>query len=310
MCHVAAEMERHGFDVPLLIGGATTSRVHTAVKIHPNYKRGQTVYVTDASRAAGVVTALMSKEGRSRTFADTRAEYEKIATAHARAQQDKARLPLATARANALKLDWSTYRPVRPSFLGTRRFTDYPLAELVDYIDWSPFFSTWDLTGNSRRSSRTRRSARRRARSTPTRARCLDQIVREGWLRASAVAGFWPAKRGRRRYPALCLRMPQDAARDAAHPASADGAARSAAHQCGAGRFRRAAGLGLTDYVGGFAVTAGLGEEEAAARFTRANDDYSSIMLKALADRLAEAFAERLHQRVRRNCGATRPTRR
>src|SRR5207244_5640326 len=148
MCHVAGEMERQGFDLPLLIGGATTSRVHTAVKIHPNYRRGQAVYVTDASRAVGVVGALMSAAARGGYVADIRGEYAKIAAAHARAQEDKHRLTLADARANALKLDWSgAYRPPPPRFTGIRVLSDYPLAELVDYIDWSPFFATWELTG-------------------------------------------------------------------------------------------------------------------------------------------------------------------
>src|SRR5262245_38202057 len=148
MCHVAAEMERQGFDLPLLIGGATTSRVHTAVKIHPNYRRGQAVYVTDASRAVAVASSLMSPSARAGHMADIRGEYAKIAAAHARSQDEKQRLSLTAARANALKLDWSgTYRPPQPTFTGLKVFTDYSLAELVDYIDWSPFFATWELTG-------------------------------------------------------------------------------------------------------------------------------------------------------------------
>src|SRR5690348_7431373 len=148
MCHVAAEMERQGFDVPLLIGGATTSRVHTAVKIHPNYRRGQAVYVTDASRAVGVAANLMSGEARPSYVADIRQEYARIAAAHARGEATKQRLSLEDARANALKLNWSgNYVPPRPSFLGSRVLEDYAIAELRDYIDWSPFFATWELTG-------------------------------------------------------------------------------------------------------------------------------------------------------------------
>src|SRR5207237_6752631 len=148
MCHVAAEMEREGFALPLLIGGATTSRVHTAVKIHPNYRRGQTVYVNDASRAVGVAGSLMSEAARPKYIADIRAEYARIAAAHARGEANKQRLALAAARKNALKLNWSgNYVPPRPSFLGTRVLADYPLAELAEYIDWSPFFATWELAG-------------------------------------------------------------------------------------------------------------------------------------------------------------------
>src|SRR5207302_3947905 len=133
MCHVAAEMERQGFDVPLLIGGATTSRVHTAVKIHPNYRRGQTVYVTDASRAVGVVSQLMSQQMRGAYIGEVRNEYAKIAAAHARSEENKRRLSLKDARKNALKLDWSSYTPSKPSFLGTRVLGDYSVAELIDY---------------------------------------------------------------------------------------------------------------------------------------------------------------------------------
>src|SRR5689334_14855367 len=148
MCHVAAEMERQGFDLPLMIGGATTSRVHTAVKIHPNYRRGQTVYVNDASRAVGVVSSLLSREMRQRTVNEIRAEYARIAAAHARGEATKQRLSLADARVNALKLNWSgSYVPPAPRFTGTQRFPDIPISELVGYIDWTPFFATWELNG-------------------------------------------------------------------------------------------------------------------------------------------------------------------
>ncbi|MGB7699564.1 MAG: methionine synthase, partial [Methylovirgula sp.] len=147
MCFVASEMERQGFDLPLLIGGATTSRVHTAVKIHPNYHRGQTVYVTDASRAVGTVQSLLSLEGRQNYIEKVRAEYRKVADAHARAELDKTRLALTAARANALKLDFATYDPPKPTFTGTRVFHSYDVAELVPYIDWTPFFRTWELRG-------------------------------------------------------------------------------------------------------------------------------------------------------------------
>src|SRR5215467_10400742 len=148
MCHVAGEMERQGFDLPLMIGGATTSRVHTAVKIHPNYRRGQAVYVTDASRAVGVAQSLMSRQARPGYIADIRTEYARIAAAHARGEQNKQRLSLKDARANALKLNWSgNYVPPVPSFIGTRVLGDYPIEELTAYIDWTPFFATWELTG-------------------------------------------------------------------------------------------------------------------------------------------------------------------
>jgi 5-methyltetrahydrofolate--homocysteine methyltransferase len=300
MCHVAAEMERQGFELPLLIGGATTSRVHTAVKIHPNYRRGQAVYVTDASRAVGVTSALMSPAGRDAYYADVRSEYAKIAAAHARSQEDKQRLPLATARANALKLDWSgAYQPPRPRFTGLTVLNDYPLAELVDYIDWSPFFATWELTGkfpailDDAKYGPAARSLYDDARAM------LDTIITKDWFKAAAVVGFWPANADgddilvfgdeARTTPIATLRtLRQQLARreGRANIALAD--------------FIAPRSSGIADYVGAFTVTAGLGEADVAARLKGANDDYSAIMVSALADRLAEAFAERMHARVRR----------
>lgn len=297
MCHVAAEMERQNFDLPLLIGGATTSRVHTAVKIHPNYKRGQAVYVTDASRAVGVASALMSRQGREKYVGDTRTEYARIAATHARAQEDKQRLPLADARANALRLDWAGYVPPKPAFLGTRTFEDYSVAELADFIDWSPFFSTWELTGKYP-AILTDNVVGEAARALYEDAQeMLRRIVEERWFRANAVIGFWPANSlgddielfadAERRQPLATLHtLRQQLSRRA-------GRANVALSDFVAPR-------GHADHVGAFIVTAGIGEDEIADRFKLANDDYSSIMVKALADRLAEAFAERLHQRVRK----------
>jgi 5-methyltetrahydrofolate--homocysteine methyltransferase len=300
MCHVAAEMERQGFDLPLLIGGATTSRVHTAVKIHPNYKRGQAVYVNDASRAVGVAQALMSGEAKGNYVAELRGEYTKLAAAHARAQADKVRLPLAAARGNAPKFDWSgAYLPPKPTFLGTRTLVNYPIAELVDTIDWTPFFSTWELKGkfpailDDAKLGTVARSLYGDARAM------LDKIVAERWFTASAVVGFWPAQA-----------QGDDIAVFADEARSAPVATLHTLRQQLSkreGRFNEALSdfvaprdSGLHDYIGAFAVTAGIGEDDIADRFKRANDDFSAILVKALADRLAEAFAERLHQRVRR----------
>jgi 5-methyltetrahydrofolate--homocysteine methyltransferase len=291
MCHVAAEMEREGFALPLLIGGATTSRVHTAVKIHPNYRRGQTVYVTDASRAVGVVSQLMSKQLRGAYVGEVREEYAKIAAAHARGEENKRRLSLKDARRNALRLDWSAYRPPHPAFTGTRVFKDYPVAELIDYIDWSPFFSTWELTGkfpailNDEKFGEAARSLYDDARAM------LKKIVDENWFKAAAIVGFWPAKSDGDDIlvgDAVLHTLRQQLARreGRANVALAD--------------FVAPKDSGLQDYIGAFVVTAGIGEDVIADRFKHANDDYSSIMVKALADRLAEAFAERMHQRVRK----------
>ncbi len=300
MCHVAAEMERQGFEVPLLIGGATTSRVHTAVKIHPNYRRGQAVYVNDASRAVGVVAALLSREQRARTIADVRAEYVRIAAAHARGEETKQRLSLSDARANALKLDWSgRYGPPVPQFFGTRIFAEVPIAELVDYIDWSPFFATWELTGKypAILSDPTQGEA---ARSLFDDAQAmLRKMTAERWFRASAVVGFWPANSDG---DDVLLFADETRIKPVAtlHTLRQQLARREGRANVALADFIAPRASGLPDYVGAFAVTAGLGEDAVAERFKHANDDYSAIMAKALADRLAEALAERMHQRVRR----------
>jgi 5-methyltetrahydrofolate--homocysteine methyltransferase len=307
MCHVAAEMERQEFNVPLLIGGATTSRVHTAVKIHPNYRRGQTVYVNDASRAVGVVSALLSREARGPYIDDIRAEYTRIAAAHARAEENKQRLSLVDARTNALMLNWSgNYVPPVPRSLGTQRLGDIPISELIAFIDWSPFFATWELNGkypailDDKVVGETARSLYADAQEM------LQQMAAERWLRANAVIGFWPANsegddvlvfadEARNKPIATLHTLRQQLARreGRANVALAD--------------FVAPRPSGLRDYIGAFAVTTGIGEDAVADRFKRANDDYSAIMAKALADRLAEALAERLHQRVRKEFWAYAP---
>jgi 5-methyltetrahydrofolate--homocysteine methyltransferase len=307
MCHVAAEMERQGFDLPLLIGGATTSRVHTAVKIHPNYRRSQAIHVNDASRAVGVAGNLMSATARAPYIAGIRGEYAGVAAAHARAEESKHRLPLERARANALKLDWSgRYRPPRPTFLGTRVLADYPIAELIDFIDWSPFFATWELKGKfpAILDDATYGAAARPLFEDAK--KMLARIAQDHWLKAGGIVGFWPANaeaddilvfaNETRSEPFAVLRtlrqqLPRREGR--ANVALAD--------------FIAPRASGLADYIGAFVVTAGIGEEKIVTRFKAENDDYSAIMLKALADRLAEAFAERLHQRVRREFWAYAP---
>jgi 5-methyltetrahydrofolate--homocysteine methyltransferase len=299
MCHVAAEMEREGFDLPLLIGGATTSRVHTAVKISPNYHKSQAIYVTDASRAVGVVSSLMSPDERPKAIAKVRDEYRSMAESYARGQAEKRRLSLQEARANKLKLDWANYVPPKPSFLGTRAFKSYDVAELARYIDWTPFFQTWELKGAFPRILKDDKYGEAARHLYDDAKAMLNQIIEENWLTANGVVGFWPANsvgddielytdetRSKRLATFHTLRQQMD--RDAAKPnlALAD--------------FIAPKETGLADYIGGFAVTAGIGEEDIARRFERANDDYSKIMVKALADRLAEAFAEALHEKVRR----------
>ena len=300
MCHVAAELEREGFDVPLLIGGATTSRVHTAVKIDPNYRRGQTVHVLDASRAVGVASSLIGENRRS-YMEKVRTEYRDVAEVHARQQADKKRIPLSQARANRFAIDWAGYVPPKPSFLGTRAYRDFSVAELIPYIDWTPFFATWEMKGtyplilDDPLIGEAARALFADAQAM------LHQLVSENWLTANGVVGFWPANADgddlvlyaddtrtseRARLFTLRQQMARSAGNTRAHTALAD--------------FVAPKETGVADYVGGFAVTAGLGEEAVAERFARANDDYSKILSQALADRLAEAFAERMHELVRR----------
>jgi 5-methyltetrahydrofolate--homocysteine methyltransferase len=300
MCHVAAEMERQGFDLPLLIGGATTSRTHTAVKIDPNYRRGQTIHVNDASRAVGVAGSLMSATARASYVEGVRKDYIGIAAAHARAEDNKQRLSLPRARANAVKLDWSgSYQPPRPRFLGVRVLADYSVPELIRYIDWSPFFATWELTGKYPAILDDAKFGVAARGLFGDAQAMLARIVEERWLTASAVVGFWRANAqgddvllfgddGKGEPLATLHTLRQQLAHREGRPnlALADFVAPRAS--------------GLADYIGAFAVTAGIGEDEKAARFKGANDDYSAILVKALADRLAEAFAERLHERVRR----------
>src|SRR5581483_2117827 len=190
MCHVAAEMEREGFDLPLLIGGATTSRIHTAVKISPNYHRSQAIYVTDASRAVGVVASLMSPEERTKTIAKVREDYARTVESYARGQAEKARTSIADARANRLKLDWAAYTPPKPTFLGTRAFKAYDLAELARYIDWTPFFQAWELKGAFPRILEDDKYGEAARHLFDDAQAMLKQLIAEKWLTANAVVGF------------------------------------------------------------------------------------------------------------------------
>ncbi|MCL7997118.1 methionine synthase [Brucella sp. 21LCYQ03] len=298
MVHVAAEMEREGFNVPLLIGGATTSRVHTAVKIHPRYEQGQAVYVIDASRAVGVVSNLLSPENKGAYVEGIRAEYAKVAAAHARSEAEKKRLPLARARENAHKLDWDAYSPPKPTFLGTKTFANYDLAEIARYIDWTPFFQTWELKGRYPAILEDEKQGEAARQLWKDAQAMLAKIIEEKWFAPRAVIGFWPANtvgddirlftdESRKEELATFFTLRQQLSKRDGRPnvAMSDFVAPNES--------------GKQDYVGGFVVTAGIEEVAIAERFERANDDYSSILVKALADRFAEAFAELMHQRVR-----------
>jgi len=298
MVFVAGEMQRRGFTIPLLIGGATTSRTHTAVKIEPAYRAGSTTYVTDASRAVGVVSSLLSPTERAKVEAETRAEYVRIREQFARGQEAKTRTPIAVARAGRFPIDWKAYTPPKPSFTGTRLFAPYDLAELERFIDWTPFFASWELVGRfpdiladdvvGLAATDLYRDARE----------MLVKIIAERWFEARGVVGLWLANADgddivlytdEARTAELArlhtLRQQMTKSEGRANVALADFIAPIGA---------------ADDYIGGFAVTAGHGVLEVAKRFKDAGDDYSAILAAALADRLAEAFAECLHYRVRK----------
>jgi 5-methyltetrahydrofolate--homocysteine methyltransferase len=317
MSHVAKEMQRQDFRIPLLIGGATTSRAHTALKIEPHYK-APCVWVKDASRAVGVAQSLISKDLVDAFMAKVRAEYAEIRERHKDRGGAKRLVPLAQARAQRFDGGWAGYRPPAPARPGVHVFDDYPLAELVDYIDWSPFFNAWELAGRYP-AILDDPVVGAQARELHADARAmLEKIVAEKWLTARGVIGFWRAHS-----------VGDDVVLLTEHGESAAGNRES--DEAGSAppdsRFPIPHSLhflrqqadkpverpdfcladfiapkdsGLEDWIGAFAVTAGIGIDAHVARFEREQDDYSAILLKALADRLAEAFAERLHERVRR----------
>ncbi len=301
MCFVAAEMEREGFSCPLLIGGATTSKVHTAVKINPNYHKGQAVYVLDASRAVGVVSNLLSETERASYVENIKVEYTKVRATHLANEIKKQRITLASARSNKFNIDWAAYKPVKPTFTGSRAFANFNLRELVPLIDWTPFFQTWELTGRYPQILTDNKVGTEATKLFADAQDLLKRIVAEKWVIASGVVGFWPANavgddielftdESRKTKLATLYTLRQqiarDPSRDRAHTALAD--------------FIAPKDSGVADYIGGFAVTTGHGEDEAIEKHIAKTDDYNRIMAKALCDRLAEAFAEAMHKKVRR----------
>ncbi len=296
MVTVAKEMQRQNFTLPLMIGGATTSKAHTAVKIEPQYRNNQVVYVADASRAVGVASQLLSDDHREKFISEVRTDYEKVRQRTANRQR-RALIPYTEAVQRRPPIDWSSYTPPKPKFTGVKVFEQYSLRELVDYIDWTPFFMSWDLAGKypqiltddivGEAASQLYQEARR----------LLDEIIEQSAICARGAIGFWPANsvghddiliyRDDGNLTLHHLRQQQD-------KNTADG------HLYSLADFVAPSETGLTDYIGAFVVTAGIGAEELAASYARKGDDYNSIMVKALADRLAEAFAERMHERVRK----------
>jgi len=300
MAHVAKEMERQGFKIPLLIGGATTSRVHTAVKVEPNYLSGPTVYVTDASRAVGVCSNLLSSTLRDEYVAGIKAEYIAAREQHESKKGKAVYVTLAEARAHGLKTDWNNYTPPKPWLLGVHKFENYPLDKIADYMDWTPFFQAWELRGRYPKILQDEVVGEEARKLFADAQAMLKKIIREKWLTANAVFGLFPANtvnsddieiytdESRNEVAMTWHNLRQQSKKPADIP-----------NYCLAD-YIAPKETGVADYIGGFAVTAGIGIDARVAEFEKQNDDYNAIMLKALADRLAEAFAELLHARVRR----------
>ncbi len=325
MVHVAREMERQGFDLPLLIGGATTSKTHTAVKVEPQYTRGPVVHVLDASRAVAVVSALLTdNQAENQAFTSgIQTEYEQIRVTRAGKQSAKQYLPLQQARANKQVIDWANFTPVRPNVLGVQTFDDYDLAELAHYIDWTPFFQSWQLFGKYPAILEDAVVGVEAKKLLDDAQSMLQKIVAEKWLTARGVIGIFPAHAIHDDDIALYNPESGDLLEVVHHLRQQNQKAPGQPNFClsdfvappsplKGGSSAHAGGMQgnvmgennyvgpATDYLGAFAVTAGIGIEERVKTFEAAHDDYSAIMLKALADRLAEAFAERLHERVRK----------
>ena len=303
MVNVAKAMEEGGFTIPLLIGGATTSKIHTAVKIEPHY-HGPVIHVLDASRSVPVVSSLLNQKAKEGFAQQIRDEYQQMRDRHAGKQQKKNFVTIDAARADKFQTDWTSRQVVRPQFLGTKVFDDYSLEEIASYIDWTPFFMTWELAGRFPKildDEVVGEHARDLYRDAQA---MLKKIVDERWLRAKAVIGFFPANAISDDDIALYQFEGNNEDRTRVlttlhHLRQQTKKAAGKEYMC-LTDFVAPADRGVDDYVGGFAVTAGIGCDEIAKEFERDHDDYNAIMVKALADRLAEAFAELMHQRVRR----------
>jgi 5-methyltetrahydrofolate--homocysteine methyltransferase len=299
MAHVAKEMQRQGFTIPLLIGGATTSLAHTAVKIEPNYEH-PVVYVKDASRAVGVCTQLLSNDMRDAFAAEIRADYAITRERHLKHKSDTVRLKLAEARVNKFRIDWARYTPPAPKQPGVHVLRTYDLAKLVEMIDWTPFFASWELHGKYPKILSDEVVGTEATKLYNDAQAMLKKMIAENWVEARAVFGLFPANTvndddievyaDESRSNVLMtwhnLRQQMKKPEGRANLCIAD--------------FVAPKSSGLKDYLGAFVVTAGIGEDERAKAFEAAHDDYSAILFKSLCDRLAEAFAEHLHLRVRR----------
>ena len=300
MVNVAKEMERQGFSIPLMIGGATTSKAHTAVKIEPAFKRDQVVHVTNASRAVGVASALLSKEHKSSYIKEIQEDYQATRERHTARQTDKRRVPINVARSNKLKIDWDNYTPPVPKQLGIQVIDNLDLNILRDYIDWTPFFQSWELAGRYPRILTDEVVGETATKLFADAQQVLDDLINNKKLHARAVYGLFPANsindddielytdETRSEVLMTLHHLRQQTEKIAGKP-----------HMC-LTDFIAPKESGKADYYGAFAVSTGFGVDELAAMYDADHDDYHSIMVKALADRLAEAFAEYLHCTVRK----------
>ena len=309
MVHVAGEMQRLDFKIPLLIGGATTSKAHTAVKIEQHYVNDSTIYVPDASRSVSVVSTLLNEKNKPEYASKIRSEYEVIRERVANRSTKLKLLPYKKANANPFTADWNNFTATRPAFLGTKVFIDYSLEDLIDYIDWTPFFITWSLAGKYPAILNDEKVGEAATDLFADAQALLKKIVDEKLLTAKAVIGFWPANKiadndvqlyatDESRAPLNKLHfLRQQIPKEAELP-----------NLCLADFIAPQSAENGTDYIGGFAVTTGIGADELATKYSAENDDYTAIMVKAIADRLAEAFAEHMHERVRKEFWGFDPT--
>lgn len=293
MVHVASEMEKRGMKVPLLVGGATTSRIHTAVKIAPKYS-GSVIHVLDASKSVGVATKLLS-ESYQELVTQVKEEYQSLREDHQSRQEEKEHVSFEVAVKNAIKINWSGYQPPKPKKLGVQVFLDVPIAEIRLYIDWTPFFNTWMLKGKYPSIFENPTVGKEAKKLFEAANAMLDQLEKDHTLKANAVVGLFPAKR---RGEDVFLDV--DGKEVAFHFLRQQGKKGKDVPNISLVDFIAPQETGLQDYFGGFAVSAGFGTKELAEKYEKDHDDYMSIMVKAVADRLAEALAERMHERVRR----------
>ena len=299
MAYVSKEMQREGFTIPLLIGGATTSRVHTAVKIEPHYD-GVTVWVPDASRAVGVCSKLLSQNLKEKYIHDIKAEYEKVRTQHKNKKGQAPMLTILEARENAFKTDWENYHPPEPGFLGVRSLKNYPLEKIVPYIDWTPFFQAWELSGRYPailQDSVVGETASNLFHDAQT---MLKKIVEQKWLSANAVYGLFPANSVNSDDIEIYMDKTKTKIAMKYHTLRQQTKKPSGRPNLALADFIAPRETGVDDYIGTFAVSTGFGIDTRVKNYEDAHDDYNGIILKALADRLAEAFAEHMHSRIRR----------